>query len=458
MVRHLRFVLCFLIISILISSMIYADEKLSGMAISSQPDTIQKTAATGKPAVVFVLTIIRGKMTYPQQIERPSTNPITGKLEYSIIPSGSGLKMTEQVQNGMRGTGFIINSDGYIVTNAHVVQFEDEKELLKSAYLSKTKQMLSGFFENQDLSESEKEERVNVILQATDDYLNKYAEFKEIMKNIYVFNGVMTPEIDLTTKGLSADIIKVGGAYPDKDIAILKVNKNNLPILKLGDSRSINVGSKAFVIGYPGAADISIKSILEPSVTSGIVSALKKAEAGWDLIQTDATISPGSSGSPVFNEQGEVIGVATLSSELASGYGWVIPSDLIKDFLMEKNIVNAEATVDRYYKEALGFYWDKKYSKAIEKFRLVTDLYPEHPYAKEFIAESRAAIERGEEEVSLFNTKNLIIGGVILVSLLILILYMIVFREEKEIEKIEKDEEEIKRREYYMRYGGYQRR
>ena len=446
MTRYLGFVSCFLLICIL--GTVYADEKLSGYAVS-QPDIIEKTAAIGKPAVVFVLTVLSGTVSYPEQIEYQRQDPVTGKLEYYIEPAGSGRIVTLPLENIIRGTGFVVNSDGYIVTNAHVVKFEDERDELVLAYLISLGELLEESFENQGLSTSEIDERLPVTLIAIEDFLNKYGEFKDIKKNVYIYNGLITPDLDFTN-GLPAEIIDVGGAYPAKDVAILKVNKNNLPVLKLGDSEKANVGSKTFVIGYPGAADISFSSILEPSVTSGIVSALKKAEAGWDLIQTDAIISPGSSGSPIFNEQGEVIGVATLSSQLASGYGWVIPSNIIKEFLRGKNIVNTEGTMNRYYKEALELYWEKEYTKAIEKFRLVIDLYPEHPYAKEFITGSRAAIERGEEKISLFNTRNLIIAGGVLAILLIIVLYITVFKEKKEISKLKKEEEELKQRSYYQ--------
>jgi ribose transport system ATP-binding protein len=70
------------------------------------------------------------------------------------------------------------------------------------------------------------------------------------------------------------------------------------------------------VIGYPGAATfnelLSAESAIEPTMTAGLVSAKKTMQGGWDVFQTDAAMTHGNSGGPVFNEKGEVIGIAGL--------------------------------------------------------------------------------------------------------------------------------------------------
>jgi len=91
-----------------------------------------------------------------------------------------------------------------------------------------------------------------------------------------------------------------------RDVALLQINATGLPVLKFGDTGRLSLGQQVIVLGYAlGSKDLS--------VTSGLVSAIK-----WDpsrnitLIQTDSAVNPGNSGGPIFNLQGEVIGVVTM--------------------------------------------------------------------------------------------------------------------------------------------------
>ncbi|MEI9807386.1 MAG: serine protease [Bacteroidota bacterium] len=127
---------------------------------------------------------------------------------------------------------------------------------------------------------------------------------------------------------------------PGKDIAILKLDDvKNLPTLRVSRDSVINIGEKILVYGYPEPATtnafLSTESNNEPTLTSGVVSAIKQSVGGWPVIQMDAMISHGSSGSPVCDEKGEVIGLATFGSleqttgSLASGYNFAIPVSVI---------------------------------------------------------------------------------------------------------------------------------
>ena len=86
------------------------------------------------------------------------------------------------------------------------------------------------------------------------------------------------------------------------------------------------------------------KHNIEPTLTTGIVSAIKKSVGGWPVIQMDAVITHGSSGSPVCNNKGEVIGLATFGSleqktgGLATGFNFAIPVSIIKNFLDSVNV------------------------------------------------------------------------------------------------------------------------
>ena len=126
----------------------------------------------------------------------------------------------------------------------------------------------------------------------------------------------------------------VVGTDPPNDLALIKVDGENLPVAKLGDSAAVQVGDSAVAIGNALALEGG------PTVTTGIISALNRSiqtEDGGQLVgllQTDAAISPGNSGGPLLNAAGEVIGintaVASPSTENAQNIGFAIPINQAK--------------------------------------------------------------------------------------------------------------------------------
>ena len=127
---------------------------------------------------------------------------------------------------------------------------------------------------------------------------------------------------------------KIVGRDPGYDIAVLQVQKGNLPVIALGDSSKVSVGDPVLAIGSPLG--------LASTVTSGIISALNRpvstgtdvAQSYVNAIQTDAAINPGNSGGPLVDATGAVIGVnsaiASLGSNFSSqtgsiGLGFAIP-------------------------------------------------------------------------------------------------------------------------------------
>lgn len=153
-----------------------------------------------------------------------------------------------------------------------------------------------------------------------------------ILTGSHVIDGAK--DIEITTsdgKVYKAEIIAKMGK--NKDLALLKINpKQNLKTISFGDSEKIKVGQKVLAIGNPFG--------FSGTLTSGIVSRIDYTKG---RIQTDAAINPGSSGGPLLNSQGEVIGISQSiynpDNNISNiGIGFAIPINEAKNFIKTVNI------------------------------------------------------------------------------------------------------------------------
>lgn len=134
---------------------------------------------------------------------------------------------------------------------------------------------------------------------------------------------------------------KVVGSDAMSDIAVIKIEASNLPVVKMGDSSKLRVGETVLAIGSPYG--------LSQTVTMGIVSAVGRANVGIadyeDFIQTDAAINPGNSGGALVNVRGELVGINTAIFSTSGGYqgiGFAVPTSMAKavmDSLINKGKV-----------------------------------------------------------------------------------------------------------------------
>ncbi len=205
-----------------------------------------------------------------------SVTSIAKKASPSIV----GIRMTVVNQSGRfydtqasagEGSGVIISKDGYIMTNYHVVSYADPK------------------------NERSRSTTLEVFLP---DKRQAEAEF-------------------------------IGGDSQN-DLAVIKINLDNITPADLGDSSELQVGELAVAIGNPLGMDFM------GSVTAGVISALDRTitidDKTLGLIQTDAAINPGNSGGALLNSQGKVIGINTakISVSGVEGLGFAIPINTAK--------------------------------------------------------------------------------------------------------------------------------
>jgi serine protease Do len=180
------------------------------------------------------------------------------------------------------------------------------------------------FFQFDDPQARDQEQTGSGFIVSKDGY---------VLTNNHVVEGADRVKVILTDRREFK--AKVVGRDPQTDVAVLKIDGNNLPTVVLGDDNKTRVGEWAVAIGNPLGLDFT--------VTAGIISAKGRARelrglnsntyAIQDFIQTDAAINPGNSGGPLVNIRGEVVGInSAIASQTGyySGYGFAIPITLAK--------------------------------------------------------------------------------------------------------------------------------
>jgi len=147
-----------------------------------------------------------------------------------------------------------------------------------------------------------------------------------VLTNNHVVDGATDVRVTLADK--REVVAKVVGTDPKTDIAVLKIEANNLKPITIGDSSKVEVGDTALAIGDPFGVG--------QTVTKGIISATGRGnlgiEAYEDFLQTDAPINPGNSGGALINDRGELVGINTAiishGSGGSQGIGFAVPVNL----------------------------------------------------------------------------------------------------------------------------------
>jgi len=145
-----------------------------------------------------------------------------------------------------------------------------------------------------------------------------------IATNLHVIEGARGGYAKIIGQKKSYNIDGIIKIDPKRDIALLAVSNVNAPSLKLGDSDAVNIGDTIYAVGNPQG--------LEGTFSSGIISGIRQIDDD-QLLQITAPISPGNSGGPVLNEQGQVIGIAVATYKSGQNLNFAVPINYLKPLL-----------------------------------------------------------------------------------------------------------------------------
>ena len=342
--------------------------------------------------------------------------------------------VSKELNTTMMGSGFIITPDGYVITNAHVV--DENSETMKKNFAEQAFQEIIEE-DSKDMEESMgrklTEEEAKLLTDANSWYFSQTLSVGNIKKEFSVVMGISGDKNEIIPMVIPAKIVTQGASIPGKDVAILKLTKKHVyPTIRIGDDKGMRVGDQVYALGYPAVATfhplISEKSISEATLTRGLVSAKKNMKDGWEVLQTDASITHGNSGGPVSNEQGEVIGLATFGSidqqrgQEVQGMNFIVPVTIVQEFIEKADVKPEMSDISLAYESALDLFDKAWYNKALVKFKEVKKMNGSFPFVDKFIEETESNINKGlDKEPKGIDPMYYYIGGGALLLILILV-------------------------------------
>lgn len=350
-------------------------------------------------------------------------------------------RVSKQLNTTMVGSGFIVTPDGYVITNAHVVD-ENDNDTKRSFAQQAFQEIMDDDVKTLEQAMGRKmtEEEAKALNNANSWYFSQTLEVGEIEKEFSIVLGISGDKGKIIPQTIPAKLVTKGAPIPGKDVAILKMTgKHTYPTIRMGNDKEMRVGDQVYVLGYPAVATfhplISEESISEASLTRGLVSAKKNMKDGWEVLQTDASITHGNSGGPVMNEYGEVIGLATFGSidyqrqAEVQGMNFIVPSTIVYEYIDKAKIEPLMSDISMVYEDAMDFYDDSRFKKALEKFDEVKTMNPSFPFIDKMIRDTEKNIEKGLDKEPKDMMMYYYIGGGAVV--LVLILFLIVRKRKK---------------------------
>lgn len=397
-------------------------------AATSNSMPAEKVAALNSPSVVKIYNVF---------CKDVSVNNGRSKITFTGICSGS------------MGSGFFVSQDGYIATNGHVgtATAKDLVIINSLIYYSQGKTSYFEFLANMtslkqaDFVGKTQKEVVGLIIDAFYTLPDSVFNESNNTNNLLVLLNTKTPDVaaivdytaklkqypesdnlkraELVTYNYRALDNLSGSGYKGSDVALLKISGINYPVTQLGSIDELSTGSQMFILGFPGNATNG--ALVETgdaivTLTTGNVSSIKNAAGdSRKLIETDTLIGHGNSGGPAFASSGKVIGIATYASftQLDATYNYVRDIADFKKLVSDKSItLDTNSTTQAEWSKGLDYFYDSRYSKALESFNKVKTYYPYTANLDKFIKDSQDAIAAGKD-VQDFPTLWVAIGAVV---------------------------------------------
>jgi serine protease Do len=341
------------------------------------------------------------------RINQAAFDIIAANPDAYLVPTST--RTQESFDLFSSGSGFFVTEDGYLVTASHVVSAT--KDDVKAEILDLEKQPSGAADLRSQLRQSIQSQagfsvsdaqldRLSAWLQ---DWESKYITLDKIDAKYYLANGPSVEAGDhVTTTGTRANLVQAEPVYPDRDVALLKADVQSVPALRLA-TREPNAGAADYVVGYPRKGYLQEAAPFNaavPVVLTGGHVRDRIARSNWSAIGTDADVTHGNSGGPVFDSAGDVIGVISFGTDAsgnAPAENYFVPSDVVKELMDKAGVKPNPGTATRAYYGALAEGDAKHYRHELPRLQTLADRMPADTYVKDDIVAVQSATLGGQD-------------------------------------------------------------
>lgn len=356
--------------------------------------------------------------------------------------------------NAVAGSAFFVSNDGYLATNGHVATSDPKDIVIRDAivsaqagqtqyfayltklakvnlndpsYASLTKTQLIGklidkFYQIPDSTFTKTNDVSNLLVALNEDE----PDIQELIADTKARKPYPEQASIKHAKVVAADYRAYDGidGFKASDVALMKIDGNDFPLVQLGAIENVSQGSDLNILGFPGNASsngLVDDTHSKATLTTGKVSSIKNASgSSKKLIETDTTIGHGNSGGPVFDDDGQVIGIATYTVDgSGSGngiYNYIRDIQDFKDLVDRAHVAfDSDSKVQKEWETGINKFYDSHYSSALGNFEAVKKLYPQHPTVDSFVATAKTRIANGQD-IKDFPTLTVLLGAVVLLG------------------------------------------
>jgi S1-C subfamily serine protease len=350
------------------------------VVVSAQELTLQQMVLRVKPAVAVVVAEVGAQVT----LQCAGT-----ERTYTPLPYRES------------GSGFLVSPRGWVITNAHVVYVAHEPprrwltaHLVEKAFRA---DCMPTVLSARGLAPGERPALENALA-------------REAVATTPADRVILKPTVSVVLQNgqrLEARIAKyspppAGEAMSGRDLALLRVTGADMPVLPLGDSASLKIGDRLSVVGFPGVVMshelLRASAKVQASVTHGAVSGFMQDRTNQPVIQTDAAAEAGTSGGPVVDAAGRVVGVMTSVTQgqggTVQGFNFVIPVAAVTEFLRGTTVAYDEPSrFNMAWYAGLADFFDGRHSRAMPRLAEADRLLPGLPDVMRIGAENAVLVK-----------------------------------------------------------------
>ena len=397
-------------------------------------DPVVRAVDIAKPAVVRIITQVIGQLTVNFSNGQSATFPLTPQNGFNGYPLD------------LSGSGAFISAHGDLLTADHVVS-PPKPDL--DQYLDQLASQDVANYINQHLKPAQPATPDGVAQQLASGQLQSTSQYQQPLSRVYLSTDFSGPLNATSFQGIPAsqfaDVtqIKQQSATNQKDVAIIHVNgMDNMPMLQLGNSASVQQQDNLTIIGFPGNGDVgtSPTDLLTSSINQVLVSSIKTTDTGAPVIQVGGNVEHGDSGGPALDSNGQVVGIVSfgLASSSSGNTSFLQASSSAKPLIQASGIDTTPSQFQQAWSKAFNDYAATvpgHWHQSMHEFQQIASSYPQFKAVSPFLqyVTQQAQTETQTQESSNasgsgstsgigsggLNPVLIIIGGVVVLMVLI---------------------------------------